>query len=594
LSIFFREKGGLNMVNETVLSRMVKDFGDYVMRVIMEDLYGSGMAQLVILIGGTIAFVSLGFSLHKGESPRRATVFFVAWLCCLPVGGKPLAFGLVNGLGTSLAYQLQKTSLKVLEGPGGTRAMPPGWLMNTLLRANGAEISDPALQDDLSTVLSSCIPDVLNLEGEPMTAADLFGGKVRNGRARGEIYEERFDPLPLRARRLIVRGREVSCYDLLVDSRSRLRQHIEQKSIARTDERNYLAVSSGDVSEPKKLKTSWPDPNTREAERVKSVALNLATAAAIQKTAMGIGGESEHFWQSRGNFIDSRINRSTDAAVSGHFEAGQDGAGNWLTRATFDLMSAPTAIARALNIDGAIKSGLILQELNEKLLSLPYYVAFIQSLLKILVPVAALSMLVGTFKLFFMCASVWWVTLIIPVVMQFSRGISNSILFHMNKIGETARVLDTEPGYLANAVSFEAASKIVEDSSRLMNVILNVELGIWVALLALIPAGAWFAGGIANRMSATMADALVSGIVRGATIKFGGAVFGKGSTLLSSAGKVGTHFMRSGGTHARQTVSLAHTQGSPGGRSGSPLGGSTSKPILKAQDASQSNGSLQG
>lgn len=32
------------MVNETVLSRMVKDFGDYVMRVIMEDLYGSGLS----------------------------------------------------------------------------------------------------------------------------------------------------------------------------------------------------------------------------------------------------------------------------------------------------------------------------------------------------------------------------------------------------------------------------------------------------------------------------------------------------------------------------------------------------------------------
>ena len=91
------------MVNETVLSRMVKDFGDYVMRVIMEDLYGSGLAHLVILIGGTIAFVSLGFSLHKSESPRRAVIFFVAWLLCLPVGGRPLAYALVNGLGTSLA-----------------------------------------------------------------------------------------------------------------------------------------------------------------------------------------------------------------------------------------------------------------------------------------------------------------------------------------------------------------------------------------------------------------------------------------------------------------------------------------------------------
>ena len=581
------------MVNETVLSRMVKDFGDYVMRVIMEDLYGSGLAHLIVLIGGTIAFVSLGFSLHKGESPRRAVVFFVAWLCCLPVGGKPLAYAVVNGVGTSLAYQLQKTSVKVLEGPAATRAMPPGWLMNTILRANGVEISDPALQDDLNTVLSSCIPNVPNLDGDPMTAADLFGGKLRASPTGGQVYEERFDPSPLRARKIAVRGRELSCYDLLVDMRTRLRQHIEQKGVTRTEERNYLAVSSGDVDAPDKVKTSWPDPNTHEAERVKSVALNLATAAAVQKTALGIAGEPEHFWQSRGNYLDSRITRSTDAAVSGHFESSPDGAGNWLTRATFDLMSAPTAIARALNIDGAVKSGFILQELNEKLLSLPYYIAFVQSLLKILAPVAVLSMLLGTFKLFIMWGSVWWLTLIMPSVMQLSRGISNSILFHTNKIGETARLLESEPGFLANAVSFDAASKIVEDSSRLMNVILNVELGIWIALLALIPAGAWFAGGIANRMSATVADSLVSGIVRGATFKLGGAIFGKTQSLLSSAGKTGASAARSGSAHARQIVSLARSEKSPTGWANGPQSTSHSKPIIKDSSATQNGRSPQ-
>lgn len=576
------------MVNETVLSRMVKDFGDYVMRVVMEDLYGSGLAHLIILIGGTAAFVSLDFSLHRGESPRRAFIFFVAWICCLPVGGKPVAYALVNGLGTSLAYQLQKTSVKVLEGPAATHTMPPGWVMNTILRANGVEISDSVLQYDLNTVLSACIPNVPNLDGDPLTAADLFGGKLRASPTGGQIYEERFDPSPLRSRKITVRGREVSCYDLLVDMRSRLRQHLEQKGVTRTEERNYLAVNSGEVVAPDKVKTTWPDPNTNEAERVKSLALNLATAAAIQKTAMGIAGEPAHFWQSRGNYLDSRITRSTDTSVSGHFEGGPDGAGNWLTRATFDLMSAPSAIARALNIDGAVKTGFVLQELNEKLLSLPYYIAFVQSLLKILAPVAVLSMLLGTFKLFLMWGSVWWLTLIMPAVIQLSRGISNSILFHTNKIGETALLLESEPGFLANAVSFEAASRIVEDSSRLMNVILNVELGIWVALLALIPAGAWFAGGIANRMSAAVADSLVSGVVRGATFKVGGAIFGKTQALLSSAGKSGVSAARAGSAHARQVVSLARNEQSPMGWTSGAQGTPHAKPMTKAAGTKQS------
>jgi hypothetical protein len=546
------------MVNETVLSRMVKDFGDYVMRAIMEDLYGSGLAHLVVLIGGTLAFISLGFSLHRGETPRRAFAFFVAWFCCLPVGGKPLGYALVNGIGTTLAYQLQKTSVRVLEGPAATRTMPPGWVMSTILRANGVEISDAGLQDDLNLVMGSCIPNIPNLDGDPMTAADLFAGKLHSSSAGGQVYEERFDTSSLRTRKIPVRGRELSCYDLLVDVRSRLRRHIEAKGITNPEEHNYLAVNSGEVTDSGRTRTTWPDPNTHEAERVKSVALNLATAAAIQKTAMGIAGESEHFWQSRGNYLDSRIVRSTDSTVGGHFQAGPDGAGNWLTRATFDLMSAPTAIARALNIDGAISSGMVLQELNEKLLSLPYYIAFVQSVLKILAPIAVLSMLLGTFKFFMTWSSVWWLTLVMPAVMQLSRGISNSILFHSNKIGETARLLETEPGFLANAVSFESASRIIEDSSRLMNVILNVELGIWTGLLALIPVGAWFAGGIANRMSASVADALVSGVVRGATIKMGGAVALKGGAILSSAARGGAAVIRSGSAHARQVVTFAN------------------------------------
>lgn len=545
------------MVNETVLSHMVKDFGDYVMRVVMEDLYGSGIAHLLVLVGATIAFISLGFSLHRGSSPRRAVIFFIAWICCLPIGGKPFAYAVVNGIGTALAYQLQKTSVKVLEGTASSHTMPPGWVINSILRASGVGISDETLQADLNVLLGSCIPNVANMEGEPMTAADLFSGTKRANQAGRESYEERFDPQPLRERQILIHDRTASCYDLLLDVRSRLRQHIEAKQVTRTDTANYLAVSSGDITDPSKLKTTWPEPNSSESQRVKAVALNLATASAVQKAAMGITGEAEHFWQSRGNFVDRRVVRSTDPTIARHFESGEDGAGNWLTRATFDLMSAPTAIARALNIDGAIKSGMVLQELNEKLLSLPYYITFVQSILKILAPLAVLSILVGTFKLFFMWSSIWWLTLIMPAVMQLSRGISNAILFHTNKIGDTAKLLQSEPGFLAQAVSFEAASKLVDDSSRMMSVILNVELGIWVALLALIPTGAWFAGSIANRLSASIADSLVSGIIRGGTIKMGGALAAKGEAAWSAMGKAGSTIATATMSHARQVVSLA-------------------------------------
>jgi hypothetical protein len=513
-------------------------------------------------------------------------MFFAGWLACLPVGGKPLAYAIVNGIGTSLAYQLQRSSLKILEGTSGAKTMPPGFVMNALLRGAKSEITDPKIYDDVSFVMDNCVPNVPNKDGGPMTVADLFGGTWKNAGTPSETHDERFDPKYLKARKFDRGSGPVDCYQVLVDARKRLRSHLEAKDLTKRPEQNYLGTSAGDVQDAGATRTSWPEPTTSEARAVRGTALNLATAAAVQKVAMGQMGLLDV-----NSYFDEKVYRSTDAAVSGHFEAakvgGAGGAGNWLTKMTYDLMSAPTAVARSLNVDGAIQSGLALHEMNEKLLSLPYYIAFTQSVLKVLAPIAVLTLLFGTFKFFFSWSFIWTLTLVMPVVMQISRGISNSVLFYSNKIGELGSLLDSEPGFMAIGVNFDAASKIIADSSRMMQVVLSVELGIWGAMLLLVPAGAWFAGNIANRLTATVAGGMAHSVARGAAIRVGGAISTKairtGGSVYRAGKSAGGRVIRQAPTYAAKAATFVRGEAKPQPWNSPSKVASTSKPITPSK-----------
>jgi hypothetical protein len=230
-----------------------------------------------------------------------------------------------------------------------------------------------------------------------------------------------------------------------------------------------------------------------------------------------------------------------------------------------------------LGIDGAVTSGMALHEMNEKLLSLPYYVAFVQSVLKILAPLAVLTLLAGTFKFFLSWSFAWTVTLVMPVVMQLTRGISNGILFQTSKLGELANLLETEGGFLAIGVNFDAAGAIAEDSTRMMSVILSVELGIWAALVLMVPAGGWFAGGIANRVTATVAGGILSGMMRGVAIRGSSAIARTGGSVaragLSGGRAVTLGAVHGGRTLASRAVTFVRAPKAGGGSTG-PLPGS--------------------
>lgn len=483
-------------MSDTVLSRFVKDFGDYVLMAITTDLYSSDIVKVCVYVGGMLAFWHFALSLQKGIVSAKMIFFVLAWFSCLPIGGKPLAYILVNNAAVLLQSRLLKTAKQVLASKGSGGNLPPGYVINALIRAGNAKISDPALQGKVAHLIENCILDgVVNNQGSPLSAADLFITYGKTGQS-GYSKSENFDPEVLkRAKSGMVNeaNESVSCYGLLQNTRSALKKHMLGKRIATQQKDQGLALRGDGVSA---VKAS--SPNSIAATFVKNTALNLASSISLQKEAFkkpGFGGVNEFF------------KNNTDGRV----QSGVQESGSGLTQTMFKIMSLPTIIARDLKIDKAIDNASALHEMNEKMLSLPYMVAAVQNLLKVVAPLACLTLLFGTFKLFFAWSMMWVSTLLLPVVMTFSRGISNSLLYHANKIGEYADIAKGEPGFLKYGIDFDAANQMMADATRMMNNVLNVEMGVWSIVTMMLLASSWFTGNVANKVTASTSN-MMSGI----------------------------------------------------------------------------------
>jgi hypothetical protein len=132
--------------------------------------------------------------------------------------------------------------------------------------------------------------------------------------------------------------------------------------------------------------------------------------------------------------------------------------------------------------------------MNEKLKILPYTVAFIQSLLKAILPFICISLFFGSFRFISFWASAWLITLMTPWFFYISRLFSNTLILYVNKIGHAGAVQVFSPAFLENGVNFEAATNMLADTSIAMNAFLNLELGIWASVMTVIPLASFFLG----------------------------------------------------------------------------------------------------
>lgn len=506
--------------NDTALASFVRDFGDSAMLAMVTTFYEAPLVKLLIYVAAVIMFVLLGVSIHRGSLSKFIGIFWISWIAIIPVNQKPLLYVTINTFSELATDLLHKFSYNLLTGFGTKNSIPPGFVFNVINRSALAEITDQGLKDNVRFLISNCIPNANNLEGKPFSATDLFAVKVRSSNKSGinssEALEYNFDPNLLKVRTFDVEEKNTNCLDLLNTTLHGIRSHLRSKDLGRQEQNpNEIEETGGKESS--------------DYKKLSEFSLNLAHASSIHKQIV-----KDYFPEASTSYFDT-IDGTVAASTSD---------ANFLTGVPLAIMNTPKALARSLNIDGVLDNASKLHDINEKILNLPYYTSYLQVILKIIVPLAILSMFFGTMKWIKYWSLSWSLSLVLPWFLYISRTISNSILMWALKLEELAPKEAYAPNYLLHGINFEATSKVLEDTSRMMSVFLQCELAMWGSLFVIIPFSSWLvgqAGNFMNRMGSSVAGTAGGTVVRQGTDRLlSAAATQAGAKLGSIFGPVGT------------------------------------------------------
>ena len=99
---------------DTLLTSIVKNFGDFALETICEVLYSSAFINAFLQLVFTISFVKLGIAIFRKEPLEGQLGFFLVWLLITPIDKKPLFYTVINVATTSLAKLSQTATMKIL------------------------------------------------------------------------------------------------------------------------------------------------------------------------------------------------------------------------------------------------------------------------------------------------------------------------------------------------------------------------------------------------------------------------------------------------------------------------------------------------
>lgn len=528
--------------NETALASFVRDFGDAAMSVMITTFYEAPLIKLLLYLSAVAMFVLLGFSLHRGTPSKFIGIFWVAWISITPINQKPLLFVAINTFSELTGQLLHKFSYNLLTSFGTKKALPPGFVFNVINRSSLAEITDQGVKENIRFLLNNCIPDAKNKDGKPFSSNDLFAVKVkssdRNGITNSESLEYNFDPNLLKVRTFDIDGAQTNCLDILNTTLHSVRSHLRSKNLGK-QENNPSAIQETGGEE------------SQDYHKLTSFSLNLAQASSLHKQVI-----KDYFPGASTSILDT-IDGTVAASTSN---------ANYLTGIPLAIMNTPKAIARSLNIDGVLDNASKLHDINEKILNLPYYTSYLQTILKIIVPLAILSMFFGTFRWIKYWSLSWCLSLTLPWFLYISRIISNSILMWVLKLDELTPKQEYDSNYLLHGVNFEATANVLGDTSRMMSVFLQCELALWSSLFIIIPFSSWLVGQNASnwlgRMGSSATGSVSGSIIRSGTDK---ALQAATTKLGGVFGPVGMAAGTAASTLASSTVDLSLNKQKPTG-----------------------------
>ncbi len=222
-------------MGSTVLADLVRDWGDSLLIGVTSSLYHSDLFQAIVYFVAMLVFILLAKDLASGERPYRTGIFFVSWLMIMPISNRPTFYYLVHTFSQATSNLLQKAMHEILTGSNSKKSLPPGFVFNAIIKAQAAEIIDPAIRADICTLIDQCVPEAKNQAGQPFSAMDLFSGRVRAVASSDSALESTdtieldFDPDLLRNRQIQTPNGNSNCFRLLESTLKRLRTHLKGK-----------------------------------------------------------------------------------------------------------------------------------------------------------------------------------------------------------------------------------------------------------------------------------------------------------------------------------------------------------------------------
>lgn len=511
------------LVNDTALAAFVRDFGDLLMEFFAERIYQSPLAQLVIYIAGIFFLCSIAISFFYPSFIRYWISFLIAWILLSPYQNKPVFYYIVNTFSIGTSTLIQGIIHDLFTHFSGKKGLPPNYVYNSIYRAATTTIKDPQIRKDILFLIENCIPYGKNNRGITISAADILSGKITTDILSGTnsiVYP--FEPSyleNLKNRVFEKNGNRITCFSLLESTTHRLRGNLLSDLVTNTSQL-FVGANNG---ESKKTITTWKTDKT-EQDSIGQMSLNLAHATSIQQLLLEDVFNTKLSYR---NGTDKGMSPVIDLSKTLISESSFNP-----TKIMLNVLNTPTSIGRYFNIDGFYSSAQGLQDMNERLYNLPYYISYVQIFLKIAVILLLFSALFGSWRFITLWATCWFLTLNVPWILMLSRIISNLILIHALKLKEQVSAISQDANFLTIGVDFYAATKMLDDTSRMMNVFINCENAIWGSLFFIIPAAGWFASGrISNAASAAIGH-------------LGGMATRK---MAASAGKHATSLIKTGG-----------------------------------------------
>lgn len=487
--------------NDTALARFVRDFGDSVLSVMTEHLYQSPIVSLLFYLSGVAMLIYTAISIHRGQLSKYVTTFWIGWLLVQPINKKPAVYTIVNTITSNVALELQVITHKLMTNFGTNSTLPPNFVFNSIIRASSMKLQNPIIRKDVRFIIDNCIPNAPNKQGKPISAADLFTGKYSSEPNGTDSIVFNFDPKYLRVRTFKVGNETINCMDLLTSTIGRIRSEIKNYDPTKLPEALYVGLNTGQQLSKGNEVTTWNTDGSSDAYRVGKMAMNLAQANVIQDIIL------DEYYETKGAKYEGDDDSTADTPLVRLIKNPTDSTFD-STKIALNIMNAPTAIARYINIDGKLNSASALYNINKKMLDLPYYISFIQSILKLICPLLALTILFGTWRPLTIWTSVWFLSMAVPWILFISRIITNSILLWSFKIENLSQNMNLYPGFLEMGIDFTAANNMLNDTARAMAVFLQAELGLWGALFLVIPAAGWIAGGKMNNWTHSAGSAV--------------------------------------------------------------------------------------